>query len=538
MSDGLCKRSCNPVTGVHLTNKDNDDNQRRRRSVLDDPSTTPSTARTSQKAEQICNVYIDNFVNTPLGSNLTDKNIANAKSACTVDVTATGSAQFAKSNIAILVIQAITADSSTFSNLSESLSTKLEQALDDANETMTLSEQQVEEIINPTTSTTSTTSSTTSKTTSTTAPPIRNVDAVIGLSQVENVKPACKLSTVANSQSLFLNISADYDAACGAQSRRSLISFSELDAVLTTNRQLKSVSLKLYGPSVNETGDGGNWAYGTTGITNEVYIRRVLASWTTSVTWATQPSTTTTNQVLIPASTQEWNYNVTLDITHLVNDIKTLRKNYGFKLQLPSENFDKHQDYQYRPIFEQDLFGKCNNTPRLDMAKQSCQKITQYEQCIFDVLVTNDTTMSQIHMEFHTNIDNWREFANLVQQDNKNGVSNALHSTTEELCQDRTPSLEELKIALRQMKNRKAPGNDDVSADILKAGGLQVLIEAGVSGIHLAYGSNDFHHGANEKYEDFEILTLMYADDLVTICNSMQDLEKFIQVDSPVYIDN
>ncbi|CAF1447967.1 unnamed protein product, partial [Didymodactylos carnosus] len=108
---------------------------------------------------------------------------------------------FAKSNIAVLVVQAVTA-ATTFSNLSESLSTKLEQALDDVNETMTLSEQQVEEVINPTTSTTSTTSSTTTTTTSTTAPPIRNLNAVIA-SWTTSVTWAAQLSTTTTDQVLI-----------------------------------------------------------------------------------------------------------------------------------------------------------------------------------------------------------------------------------------------------------------------------------------------------------------------------------------------
>ena len=51
----------------------------------------------------------------------------------------------------------------------------------------------------------------------------------------------------------------------------------------------------------------------------------------------------------------------------------------------------------------------------------------------------------------------------------------------------------------------------------------------GVTGIKLACGSNDFCHANRHNYEDLHVLTLMYADDLVAMCNNALDLEIFIQ---------
>jgi hypothetical protein len=58
----------------------------------------------------------------------------------------------------------------------------------------------------------------------------------------------------------------------------------------------------------------------------------------------------------------------------------------------------------------------------------------------------------------------------------------------------------------------------------------KVLEEANVEGVRLAYGSNDFHHGAREMFENIDILTLMYADDLVAMTKTLDDLERFIRI--------
>ncbi|CAF3715602.1 unnamed protein product [Rotaria socialis] len=51
----------------------------------------------------------------------------------------------------------------------------------------------------------------------------------------------------------------------------------------------------------------------------------------------------------------------------------------------------------------------------------------------------------------------------------------------------------------------------------------------GITGIKMAYGSNDFFHPASDNYIDLEILLLLYADDLVMMCSNATDLELFIQ---------
>lgn len=57
----------------------------------------------------------------------------------------------------------------------------------------------------------------------------------------------------------------------------------------------------------------------------------------------------------------------------------------------------------------------------------------------------------------------------------------------------------------------------------------KVIEEANVEGIKLGYGTNDFFHKAKDRVDELNILTLMYADDVVVMCNSTNDLEKFIK---------
>jgi hypothetical protein len=84
------------------------------------------------------------------------------------------------------------------------------------------------------------------------------------------------------------------------------------------------------------------------------------------------------------------------------------------------ENYHTQQNLHYRPVFQAELFRQYANTLRLTMAQQSCQKILsdhRKKQCIYDLLITNDRTMSELHHDFQTNLNEWKEYAQLVQKD-------------------------------------------------------------------------------------------------------------------------
>ena len=62
-----------------------------------------------------------------------------------------------------------------------------------------------------------------------------------------------------------------------------------------------------------------------------------------------------------------------------------------------------------------------------------------------------------------------------------------------------------------------------------------------MTSVKVAYGSNDFFHGNSEKYDEFQILALLYANDLVAIYETAEDLEKIYQIfrksDTEIWLD-
>ncbi len=81
-----------------------------------------------------------------------------------------------------------------------------------------------------------------------------------------------------------------------------------------------------------------NWSSTPTtgGPNNAGFLSRVTTSWVESgVTWGTQPTITTNNQVTVPGSATT-NQNYTLNVTALVQDMLT-NTNNGFMLQMQDE---------------------------------------------------------------------------------------------------------------------------------------------------------------------------------------------------------
>ncbi|CAF2588534.1 unnamed protein product [Rotaria sp. Silwood2] len=80
-------------------------------------------------------------------------------------------------------------------------------------------------------------------------------------------------------------------------------------------------------------------------------------------------------------------------------------------------------------------------------------------------------------------------------------------------------------------KNSKAKVRieGELSDSFLIETGVQQGEEVGIAGVKFSYDSNEFFHAKRETYETFNILTLLYADDLVAMCETASDLATFIR---------
>ncbi len=112
---------------------------------------------------------------------------------------------------------------------------------------------------------------------------------------------------------------------------RSLLQFDY--SSLPSGAVITSAYLSLFESVGSNSGD-----HSTTSGSNEAWLQRVTSNWDEStVTWATQPSTTTTNEVTLSASTSANQNYPNIDVTLLVQDMVSSGNNYGFMLRLVTE---------------------------------------------------------------------------------------------------------------------------------------------------------------------------------------------------------
>lgn len=96
-----------------------------------------------------------------------------------------------------------------------------------------------------------------------------------------------------------------------------------------------SAKLTLYS---NPTPLNGDLINANSGPNNAFYIRKIAANWTPATTaWLNQPSTTTTDQVLIPHTNQSLLDLADIDVKNLVSAMVS-GNNYGFMISLQNEN--------------------------------------------------------------------------------------------------------------------------------------------------------------------------------------------------------
>ena len=124
---------------------------------------------------------------------------------------------------------------------------------------------------------------------------------------------------------------------CSGGTFRSLLCFTELSNI-PSNAVIVSATLRLYGVTSdrNTSYPGAPASY----YENTVVVQQLTSPWNeNTVTWNTQPSTTTANQFIIPQSTSEYNWNYSNSSSELVAMVQSMvsGNNYGFMLRLQTE---------------------------------------------------------------------------------------------------------------------------------------------------------------------------------------------------------
>ena len=91
----------------------------------------------------------------------------------------------------------------------------------------------------------------------------------------------------------------------------------------------------------------GSGPHSTTSGSNACYIQRVTSSWSEdTVTWNSQPTTTTTNQVSIAASTNPNQDYPNIDVTTLVQDmVNNPATSFGFMIRLQNEAYFRRMNF-------------------------------------------------------------------------------------------------------------------------------------------------------------------------------------------------
>jgi hypothetical protein len=134
-------------------------------------------------------------------------------------------------------------------------------------------------------------------------------------------------------QNVAIHVSAwTWDAIPGIN--RGLIKF-KLDQ-LPANSEIVKAELSLYHYEI----DDKYWPMSNLSGSNEIYLKRVISDWSENeVTWNTQPETTDENQVILPESSSRTQDYLDIDVTQLINEMFVSGMNYGFMLQLATEEY-------------------------------------------------------------------------------------------------------------------------------------------------------------------------------------------------------
>lgn len=163
---------------------------------------------------------------------------------------------------------------------------------------------------------------------------------VLRWSLFETTNNACRMSNRTYAGDRYFSAYALLDSlsGCGPVYARSLLTLGEVTRI-PANRPIISATLALFGTTSTESIQAALQTEMSRVSVSDVLVQRVTSSWSSATTYSTRPSTTTINQVLIPGTSLREGYNVTIDITNLVRDMRSEgQSNFGIQLILQTEN--------------------------------------------------------------------------------------------------------------------------------------------------------------------------------------------------------
>lgn len=137
-----------------------------------------------------------------------------------------------------------------------------------------------------------------------------------------------------------------YDSA----TQRGYLRFDSLAKIPTTATVI-SATLYLYGEDPDSSISfpiGNSYYAGSFNPTNPVVLEAVTGgTWQQkTITWNNAPAASSAIQDTIPASTTQYNYNVSVDVTNLVKPmVSSPSTNYGFMLRLITENVAREMQF-------------------------------------------------------------------------------------------------------------------------------------------------------------------------------------------------
>lgn len=106
-------------------------------------------------------------------------------------------------------------------------------------------------------------------------------------------------------------------------------------ASIPNSSTIKSANLYLYSypaPTIN-----GNLINANFGANNTLIVQQITSNWNTATLgWFNQPTTSTTNQIIIASTTQS-TLDLDLNVTNMVSTMVNSNANYGFLLKLQNE---------------------------------------------------------------------------------------------------------------------------------------------------------------------------------------------------------